>query len=1158
MVARSELHENHEIAHMNCRLFSGVFSMAMLAMFLGSIPDAAAQALGVTYQNAQNIGGGCYRLTQASSGQRGAVWYVGTVDVSQSWEMTADVYLGNNDNGADGMVFVLRDLGANTIGGGGGLMGYGGTGTQAIEPSVGVQMDTYQGLANHGDPNYDHLAIFRDGGVNHNSGDALSDYEPALTTFGNIENNQEYQLRVTYNAPTQEMTVYWDCVERISEVVDIEDILGSSTAKWGFTAATGWNSSLHRVCNANWTEVEDVVLPDTTVCAGVPVDLELSDYALNPVWSPAIGLSSTAGNAVTAIVTESQTYTVTYEDVCEDEFTLEVDVNVAELPATGLPADTVACNGNPVDLASGPWPAGIAGTWDDGSTGETLTASAPGTYTITLEDTDSGCTSTESVNVSEVTLPSLSLGDDQTTCPYEAVSFDLSGNDPNLSFTWNGTPGTATYTTAEAGTLTVEYGLSICTASDEVELLHYPTYNVAWEEDPVILCLEEVETASAFDAAWSGGNVSWLWSDGTNGNSITVSDPGTYNVDITTPNCTFSYNLDVQDSPNQGVDLGPDVLLCDAETVTFNSGYSAVATTWVSGGDAEGTQSASTTVAGMSETVIVKVDIGECIERDTVEVAHVPFFDAGLPASLDLCLNDSLELVAAAGADAYTWNNGIDQPSQWVSTAGAYTVNTEMDGCVFSDVVAVNPSANVGVDLGSDAVACHDEPVVLTSGYAPGQTTWWVNGVSQGSGASWTVLNQDATVVSQVTIGACVERDTVVVDYAPLFNTGLPSSLPLCNGDSTWIASNVGAPVYQWSNGSTQPGTWIDSPGTYTLTTPIQGCLYEASVSVQNVPLPVFNLGPNQTICAGETALLNTGLATADQTTWSNGTTEPTLEVSTAGTYSVTVTENGCSTTDEIIIAVQALPIFDLGPDQQLCPDEEAYIYIYPLPEEATFSWNIAHFQPALTTNAPGVYTALVNWNGCLWTDDVVIERAASIFIDIVEPLSFCEGESMVVSAENPDNLFPISYDWSNGETTPAIRIDRQGIYEVTAANACDTVSKAFQVTLDYCECPVYVPNAFTPDNDGANDLFKPVLGCEPDSYLLEIFNTWGEVIFATDDPETGWFGQVEEDPSSTDHSGYFTRSNVYHWRMSVEFPDEDNPVSSARLEFQGHVHMIR
>ena len=74
-------------------------------------------AIGIPTGDATNLGGGCYRLTNNSNGQRGAVWYVGTVDVSVSWEMTADVYLGNNNNGADGMVFVLRDLGAPNLGG---------------------------------------------------------------------------------------------------------------------------------------------------------------------------------------------------------------------------------------------------------------------------------------------------------------------------------------------------------------------------------------------------------------------------------------------------------------------------------------------------------------------------------------------------------------------------------------------------------------------------------------------------------------------------------------------------------------------------------------------------------------------------------------------------------------------------------------------------------------------------------------------------------------------------------------------------------------------------------------------------------------------------------------------------------------------------------
>ncbi len=1108
--------------------------------------------------NAIDLGNECYRLTNSSSYQRGSVWYAGTVDVSQSWEMTADVYLGTtNNSGADGMVFVLRSSDASELGGNGGRMGYGGNSANRIEPSIGVQMDTYEG-GNHADPWYDHLAIHRDGSVNHNSADALADPVPALLSFGNIENDTDYSLRVTYNATTQVLKVYWNCVERLSEVVDIEGIIGTNEVKWGFTAATGFFNNQHRVCNAQWNAMEEIIAPEVTACSGEPVDLTVSDFALNPIWSPATGLSSTNGNTVTATLDASQIYTVTYEDVCETEYTLSIEVDVAELPNPGLPSDTVACDASVLILNNGPWPAGIIGTWDDGSTDQAFTVSGAGNYTLTLEETESGCSTSASVDVVAIDLPDLSLGDDQVVCPDEAVNFDFSGYDSNLSYTWNGLPGSYTYSTTQMGTLILEWGLSLCSASDTIELSNHPSYSVNWEENPLVLCLDDVQTVSALDITWDGEAVSWLWNDGTNENTLDIDEAGLYSVEITTPNCTFTYDLDVEDSPNQGVDLGADVLLCDSESVTFDSGYPASATTWISGGVASGTQATSTTVFAESATVVAEVSIGACAEFDTVEVVHVPFFDAGLPDALDLCLNDSVELIAQSGADAYTWSNDIDAAAQWVSAVGLYSVESEVNGCVFIDEIAVNPSANAGVFLGPNTVACNGEEVILASGYAASETEWWVNGSPEGNSPTWTVLNEDATIIAEVTVGECVERDTVSIDYAPVFNTGLPDSFPLCNGDSIWVSANVGATVYEWSSGDSTSGIWIDSPGNYTLTTPVQGCQYSTTVSVYNVPLPVFELGEDLTLCDGESAILSTELATADAILWSDGSSEPTLEVASTGTYSVVVTENGCSSEDAVSITVQALPIFDLGPNQQLCPDEEAYLYIYPLPEEASFSWNIAHYEPTLTTSSPGMYTALVNWNGCLWTDEVIVERAAPLFIDIAEPLSFCEGESMVVSGENPPNLFPVNYSWNNGETTPAIQINRQGIYEVTAANACDTISKTFEVTLEYCGCPIYVPNAFTPDNDGANDLFQPVLSCEPESYLLEIFNSWGEIIFATDDPETGWFGQVEEDPSSTDYSGYFTRSNVYHWRIEVQFPDDENSPPSARLEFQGHVHMIR
>jgi len=110
--------------------------LALLVLLCAPLTDAMAQSLDLE-GNAISLGGGCYRLTFAQNSQRGAVWYAGTVDISESWEMNAQVYLGTNNGGADGMTFVLRDPDAPALGGGGSLMGYGGNATSAaIEPSV--------------------------------------------------------------------------------------------------------------------------------------------------------------------------------------------------------------------------------------------------------------------------------------------------------------------------------------------------------------------------------------------------------------------------------------------------------------------------------------------------------------------------------------------------------------------------------------------------------------------------------------------------------------------------------------------------------------------------------------------------------------------------------------------------------------------------------------------------------------------------------------------------------------------------------------------------------------------------------------------------------------------------------------------------------------
>lgn len=75
------------------------------------------------------------------------------------------------------------------------------------------------------------------------------------------------------------------------------------------------------------------------------------------------------------------------------------------------------------------------------------------------------------------------------------------------------------------------------------------------------------------------------------------------------------------------------------------------------------------------------------------------------------------------------------------------------------------------------------------------------------------------------------------------------------------------------------------------------------------------------------------------------------------------------------------------------------------------------------------------------------------------------------------------------------------------------------------CEQVVTIPNTFTPNEDGNNDVFKPILNCPVDEYRLQVYNRWGEVIFTTEDYRTGWNGEYGDSPVA---------SGVYVYRISL------------------------
>jgi gliding motility-associated-like protein len=120
---------------------------------------------------------------------------------------------------------------------------------------------------------------------------------------------------------------------------------------------------------------------------------------------------------------------------------------------------------------------------------------------------------------------------------------------------------------------------------------------------------------------------------------------------------------------------------------------------------------------------------------------------------------------------------------------------------------------------------------------------------------------------------------------------------------------------------------------------------------------------------------------------------------------------------------------------------------------------------------------------------------------------SICQPDSLLLNAFT-DNSF--QYRWQDGSTQPFFNVTQDGTYTVTISNSCGSAVAQKTVRFVQCDYNVYVPNAFTPNNDGNNDRFRAHFFSLPASFFMQIFNRSGLEIYASKDPANGWDGTFD------------------------------------------------
>ena len=290
------------------------------------------------------------------------------------------------------------------------------------------------------------------------------------------------------------------------------------------------------------------------------------------------------------------------------------------------------------------------------------------------------------------------------------------------------------------------------------------------------------------------------------------------------------------------------------------------------------------------------------------------------------------------------------------------------------------------------------------------------------------------------------------------------------------------------------------SPGNDTSDVVLNLLTTDTIIAVFVNPAPFVFLGPDTFICEGTSFMLDAGNEGADYT-WNDGSGNQTHIVNQAGTYSVVVDNLGFTHSDSITVDLIYSPSVDLGENMQICPNQT--INLQPVSEYDNFIWQDNSTLSFFDATEPGIYWVEVS-NLCgSDRDSVIINEGVSPDINLGPDLIIIPGETLYLGA----TAYGATYLWNDNSTSGSIAVTKPGTYWVIVTNSCGSVYD--EITID-CDCEIDIPNSFTPNEDGINDIFVIDGSYVPEEgFHLLIFDRWGEMVFESKSKYLGWDGKI-------------------------------------------------
>lgn len=837
-------------------------------------------------------------------------------------------------------------------------------------------------------------------------------------------------------------------------------------------------------------------------------------------WAPSGGTGATA----TGLSPGIYTCTITDSNGCTTTQTVSI-TQPGTLSVTATQTN-VACRLGNDGAASVFVTGGVPGytySWaPSGGTGSAATTLTAGAYTCTITDAN-GCTTTQSFQITQPGGLSISATSADALCNGDnngSAAVTVNGGVGGYTYLWSPTGGTgASESGLSAGTYTcVATDANGCTITQVVTIAEPAALTATATSSPAGCAASDGSVSAAPAGGTPGYSYVWSPGGGTSATELNLAS-GSYTCTITDANgCTTTTTATVTitgSNPLAQITAGGPLTFCQSDSVVLTaSGASQFA--WSTG---DTTASITVNTAG-TYSVIVTNACGSDTANISVSTTPPPVATLSASGPTTFCVGDSVTLTAAGGT-TYLWSTGATSASINVTTSGNYSVIvTDVCGSdTVSQSTTVLPLPTAAIVASGPTTFCAGDSVLLTA--SGGNTYLWSTGATTAS--IYVSAAGTYTVTSTNACGSAAATQTITNSPLPVASISASGPTTFCPGGNVTLTASGGG-TYLWSNSNTTSSITVNSAGLYIVAVTNTCGTDTAQINVTLLPLPVAGISASGPLsfCEGNTIQLSATGGTSYQ--WSTGSSSSSITVDTAGTFSVIATNACGSDTTQVSTSILPLPTAQVSGNTVICPGETT---VLSATGSGTFTWNTGATSSSIATAIPGTYFVVAT-NACgsdtafLVVQPSVVNAGFTVSTDSGQvPLTVSFTDASVNANTWNWNLGP---NGSSSSQNPTETFTSPGTYTITlvVTNADGCQDTAYLVIF-VADVPgvVEIPNVFTPNGDGVNDVFIPYTEGIA-QMTMEIYDRWGVLMFKTSSPPEGWDGTNPSGSDAVDGTYYY------------------------------------